>query len=88
MNGKNRLVALMGLGGFLLGAGVGYFYRPPAVLAGQLPFRHVITRGASLKGFEQVYLEVAQRSFDYLLVGGLLGAGLGIAAAFLVVRKG
>jgi hypothetical protein len=88
MGGKNRVMGLMGLGGFLLGAGVGFFYRPPAVLVGQLPFRHVITRGASLKGFEQVYLEVAQRSFDYLLVGGLLGAGLGIAAAFLVVRKG
>jgi len=88
MSGKNRVIGMMGLGGFLLGAGVGFFYRPPAVLVGQLPFRHVITRGASLKGFEQVYLEVAQRSFDYLLVGGLLGAGLGIAAAFLVVRKG
>jgi len=86
--GKQKLFGLMGLGGFLLGAGVGYFYRPPAVLVGQLPFRHVISRGTSLKGFEQVYLEAAQRSFDYLLVGGLLGAGLGIAAAFLIVRKG
>ena len=86
MDGRNRTVWLMGLGGFLLGAGVAFFYRPPAILVGQLPFRHVITRGASLKGFEQVYIEVAQRSFDYLLVGGLLGAGVGIVAAFFILK--
>jgi len=88
MSGGNRAVLLGGLFGFLLGAGVGYLYRPSAFLAGQLPFQHVITRGASLKGFDQVYLEVAQRSFDYLLVGGFLGAAAGIVAAFLIVRKG
>lgn len=87
MEGRNRTFLLTGAGGFLAGAGIGYFYRPPAVLVGQLPFQHVITRGASLKGFEQVYLDVAQRSFDYLLVGGFLGAALGIAAA-LFLRKG
>jgi hypothetical protein len=87
MGGENRMVLLGGLCGFLLGAGVGYLYRPSAFLVGQLPFRHVITRGASLKGFDQVYLEVAQRSFDYLLVGGFLGAALGIVAA-LLLRKG
>ncbi len=87
MDGRNRTFLLSGLGGFLLGAGVGYLCRPPAFLAGRLPFRHVITRGASLKGFEQIYLEVAQRSFDHLLVGGLIGAAAGIAAAFLL-RKG
>jgi hypothetical protein len=81
VEGKGRPVPLSGLGGFLLGAGVGYYFRPPAFLVGQLPFRHVISRGTSLKGFDQVYLEVAQRSFDYLLVGGLIGAALGIAAA-------
>jgi hypothetical protein len=87
MDGRNRTVLLTGVGGFLLGAGVGYLYRPPAFLVGQLPFRHVITRGGSLKGFDQVYLEVAQRSFDYLLVGGFVGAALGIAAAFLLLKS-
>ena len=86
MKRGNRSMGLMGLAGFLLGAGVGYIYRPPAFLAGQLPFRHVITRGASLKGFDQVYLEVAQRSFDYLLVGGLLGAGVGIVAVIFLFK--
>jgi hypothetical protein len=86
MEGRNRAFLLSGLGGFLLGAAVGYLYRPPAFLVGQLPFRHVVSRGTSLKGFDQVYLEVAQRSFDYLLVGGLVGAGIGIAAAFLLLK--
>ena len=86
MDGKNRTLLIAGVGGFLLGAGIGYFYRPAALLVGQLPFRHVITRGGSLKGFEQVYLEVAQRSFDYLLVRGIIGAAAGIAAAFFLLK--
>ena len=88
MDGRNKTFLLTGIGGFLLGAGVGYFYRPPAILVGQLPFRHVISRGTSLKGFDQIHLEVAQRSFDYLLAGGLIGAAVAIAVAYFLFRKG
>ncbi len=69
-----------------MGAVVGYLYRPPAFLIGQLPFHVVISRGTSLKGLDQVYIPVAERSFNYLLGGGLAGAILGIAAALLMRR--
>lgn len=63
--------------GIIFGASIGYFYRPPAVLIGQLPFDVVITRGGNLKGFDQIYLETAKTSFNYLLIGGIAGAIIG-----------
>ncbi len=86
MDGRNRIVWLLGVGGFLLGALVGYLYRPPAFLIGQLPFDVVISRGTSLKGFDQVYIPAAETSFNYLLGGGVAGAVAGIVAA-LVLKK-
>ncbi len=68
------------LAGFIVGASIGYFYRPPAFLTGQLPFDVVITRGGTLKGFDQIHLDVAKKSFDYLLFGGIAGALLGAVA--------
>jgi hypothetical protein len=80
---KNKVTLLTGVIGFLTGAFIGYIYRPPAFLIGQLPFKYVISRGTTLKGFDQVYIEVAQKSFNYLLAGGIIGAILGIIAALL-----
>ncbi len=80
---KNKMILPTGVIGFLAGAFIGYIYRPPAFLIGQLPFEHVISRGTTLKGFDQVYIEVAQKSFNYLLAGGIIGAALGIIAALL-----
>ncbi|MGA7827848.1 MAG: hypothetical protein WCA04_09315 [Geobacteraceae bacterium] len=78
MSKNARLILLFGVIGLLVGASVGYLYRPPAFLTGQLPFHVVITRGGSLKGLDQIYLEVARTSFNYLLAGGIIGAALGI----------
>ncbi len=86
MNERRRIVWVLGVAGFLLGALVGYLYRPPAFLIGQLPFDVVISRGTSLKGFDQMYIPVAESSFNYLFGGGIVGAVAGVAAA-LVLRK-
>ncbi len=88
MGGRNRIVWLLGVGGFLLGALVGYLYRPPAFLVGQLPFHVVISRGTSLKGFDQMYIPIAETSFNYLLGGGVIGAVAGVVAAFLAKPSG
>ncbi len=88
MGGRNRIVWLLGVGGFLLGALVGYLYRPPAFLVGQLPFHVVITRGTQLKGFDQVYIPVAESSFNYLLGGGVAGAIAGILASLALAKPG
>jgi hypothetical protein len=63
--------------GLIIGASIGYFYRPPALFIGQLPFDVVITRGGNLKGLDQIYLEIAKTSFNYLIVGGITGAIIG-----------
>jgi len=84
---KNKMMAVSGAGGFVAGAFIGYLYRPPAFLTGQLPFKHVISRGTTLKGFEQIYIQVAQTSFNYLIMGGLIGAMLGVVAVILYQNK-
>ncbi len=88
MDGRTRAMWLLCAAGFLAGALVGYLYRPPAFLIGQLPFDVVISRGTSLKGFDQVYIPVAETSFNYLVGGGIVGAAAGTAAAFLLRRAG
>lgn len=74
MNKKAWLICVIGI---ILGASIGYFYRPPAIFIGQLPFDVVITRGGNLKGLDQIYLEVAKTSFNYLLIGGIAGGIFG-----------
>ncbi len=88
MSDRTRTVWSLGAAGFLVGALVGYLYRPPAFLIGQLPFDVVISRGTSLKGLDQMYIPIAETSFNYLLGGGLVGAIAGIAAALLLRRTG
>ncbi|MHB1024190.1 MAG: hypothetical protein ACYC24_00615 [Desulfobacteria bacterium] len=73
--------------GFILGASIGYFYRPTAIFIGQLPFDVVITRGGNLKGIDQIYLEVAKKSFNYLLFGGIAGAILGAIAGMRTTKN-
>jgi hypothetical protein len=74
MTKKAWIITFIGL---IFGASIGYFYRPPAIFIGQLPFDVVITRGGNLKGLDQIYLEIAKTSFNYLLFGGIAGAILG-----------
>ena len=73
--------------GFILGASIGYFYRPPAIFIGQLPFDVVITRGGNLKGLDQIYLEIAKTSFNYLLIGGIVGAIVGAIAGMQITKN-
>ena len=74
MTKKAWIISLIGL---IFGASIGYFYRPTALFIGQLPFDVVITKGGNLKGLDQIYLEIAKTSFNYLLIGGIAGAIIG-----------
>ena len=57
------------------------------MLIGQLPFETVITRGANLKGMDQLFVPLAQNSFNItmagLVIGTILGLGLGAIVASL-----
>jgi hypothetical protein len=84
MTNKAWIITLIGL---IFGASIGYFYRPPALFIGQLPFDVVITRGGTLKGLDQIYLEIAKTSFDYLLIGGIAGAIIGAIAGIKTTKN-
>jgi hypothetical protein len=84
MSRKAWIIALIG---FLAGASIGYFYRPPALFVGKLPFDVVITRGGNLKGLDRMYLEIAKTSFNYLFVGGIAGAIAGAIAGMKLTKN-
>ncbi len=73
--------------GLLLGGFLGYVMRPAAPLIGQLPFRVVMTQGTNLQGLDQILVPMAQRSFNYVLVGAVLGVLAGIVIGHLAASK-
>jgi len=77
----------LSIGGAILGGLIGYLYRTPAFLVGQLPFTHVISRGKTLKGFDQMLIPVEEASFNYLLAGVIIGAILGYIVNTILSTK-
>ena len=72
-SGRSRSFGAVLLG-LCLGAFVGYLLRPSVALIGQLPFETVITRGANLRGVDVILRSAAEQSFNYMLVGAIVGA--------------
>ena len=75
------------IAGLLIGGFVGFLLRPSVPLMGQLPFSTVITRGANLRGLDQLLLGYARTSFNYLLTGLVLGAVVGLIAALAIQKS-
>ncbi len=73
--------------GGIIGGFIGYFYRPSALLVGQLPFMDVISRGKTLKGLDQILIPIAERSFNYMVIGTLLGATIGYILTIILLRN-
>lgn len=80
--------ATTGLIGSLVGGLLGYVMRPAAPFIGQLPFKAVITRGASLSGLDQILVPIAQSSFNYLLLGLVGGLLVGLVAGHVYFSRG
>ena len=72
------------IAGLLVGSFVGFLLRPTVPFMGQLPFSTVITRGANLRGLDQLLIGYARTSFNYLVAGMILGALVGLIAAFAI----
>ena len=87
MENPNKPMIAIGIAGFLIGGLVGFLARPSAFFVGQLPFDHVITRGASLKGFDQMLVPLAQRSFNITLMGAIIGAVAGIVIGYFIGKR-
>lgn len=81
--GSNRRMTFAIIGG-LVGAMLGYVFRPSVFLVGQLPFSAVITRGGNLSGMDQLLVPAAQASFNLLVAGIVVGAVVGVVIAMFV----
>jgi hypothetical protein len=79
-NGLVRGCAL----GIPLGAVIGFLLRPSVPLVGQLPLEIVLTRGSNLVGVDRVLQSTAEQSFNYIIVGAIIGAvALGVVGKSL-----
>ncbi len=72
--------------GLLVGGLIGFLSRPAGVLSGKLPFFHVLTRGATYEGVDQVLINLAQESFNIMLTGAVIGAVAGIVLGYFIIR--
>ncbi len=87
MENSNGPMIGIGIVGLLIGGFVGFLARPSFFLIGQLPFEHVISRGATLKGMDQMLVPLAQQSFNITLIGAIVGVIAGIVIGYFVGKK-
>jgi len=71
----------------ILGGIVGYWFRPSVPLLGQLPFETVITRGGNLRGLDVILKGTAEQSFNYVVIGVIIGALAGLVLTRIVPQK-
>jgi ACS family hexuronate transporter-like MFS transporter len=74
----------IGLPGIVVGGVIAFLLRPAAAAAGKLSFATVISRGGSLKGADEILVPVAQTSFNYLLVGAMIGFLVGAVIGYFI----
>jgi len=71
---KPGIYAGFGVLGGVVGAVIGFLMRPSVPLLGQLPLGVVLTRGMTLNGFDVLLRSTAEESFNYVVIGAILGA--------------
>ena len=69
-------VIVFALAGGVLGGGVGFLFRPSLPFIGKPQLRVVLGGGSGLSGMDLIWASTAKESFDYLLIGALLGTAL------------
>jgi len=88
MQNVSGLMAGLGAAGAAIGGLAGFLARPALPLIGQqLPFAVVVSRGAGLQGMDLIMVPLAQRSFNIMLLGVIVGAVLGVAVGYLVALQ-
>ncbi len=60
-----------------MGGVLGFWFRPSVPFLGQLPLETVIARGENLRGLDVILKGVAEQSFNYVVMGVILGAVVG-----------
>ena len=65
------------------GAITGFLLRPSDIFGHQLPLSVVLTRGSDLHGLNRFLIPLAERSFNEVVAGLILGAVLGVVVGAL-----
>jgi hypothetical protein len=73
--------------GAVVGAVVGFLLRPSVPFVGQLPLDVVLSRGASLNGIDQLLRSIAEQSFNYVIIGAVLGVVVVAGAKGIVLQR-
>lgn len=82
----NKTIVSFGAIGFILGGFIGFLSRPASPIAGRVSFLDALTRGASLEGVNQVMTNLAERSFDIMLIVAISGLVAGVVVGCLLKR--
>ena len=77
------LPGFVGFVGALVGLFVGYLIRPSAPFVGQLDLGTVLSRGANLRGLDQALIPAAEASFNYAMIGAILGGLVGVLIGYI-----
>ncbi|MGA9853287.1 MAG: hypothetical protein WBR15_10185 [Gammaproteobacteria bacterium] len=85
---KQAIIGLTTCCGIFIGGLIGFLLRPAVFLVGQLPFSTVITRGTNLQGLNSLLVPAAEQSFNYLLIGIIIGAITGFILATMYIKNG
>ena len=69
------------------GAIIGFLLRPSDNFGQQLPLSMVLTRGSGLHGLNRLLIPLAERSFNEMVAGLIVGAVLGTVVGALLDRR-
>ncbi len=69
------------------GAITGFLLRPSDIFGHQLPLSIVLTRGSDLHGLNRFLIPLAERSFNEMVAGLIVGAVLGTVVGALLNRR-
>lgn len=77
-------LVLAGVIGVFIGGLIGFLLRPSALLIGQLDFWTVVSRGSNLKELDRILVPIAETSFNYMMIGVIVGGLVGIGTGYLI----
>lgn len=69
------------------GAVTGFLLRPSDIFGHQLPLSVVLARGSDLHGINRFLVPLAERSFNEMVAGLIIGAVLGTVVGALLNRR-
>jgi hypothetical protein len=76
-----------GIAGAVIGAVLGFLFRPSVPLIGQLPIETVLSRGSNLNGMDMILRPVAEESFNYVVIGAILGGVIMAVVRYMMLQN-